>query len=187
MAAKILKSVTAVLILVGLYFLGTGLWIPTKAILAQYLLKNAWHRSTILHADVKPWPWADSWPVGRLRNDRLGVDLIILEGDSGEVLAFGPGHLSASSPPAGNGHCILAGHRDTSFTFIQYLVPGDLLTLEGRTSRRVYRVERADIIEARQLYLDGDQVGMLTLITCYPFDTIFPGTPLRFVVTAIVV
>ncbi|MFW2367146.1 MAG: class GN sortase [Desulforhopalus sp.] len=187
MAAKILKSATALLILCGFYFIGTGLWIPAKAVLAQYLLKNAWYKSTTLQADVKPWPWADTWPVGRLRNDRLGVDLIILEGDSGEVLAFGPGHLSASSPPAGKGHCILAGHRDTSFTFMRDLVPGDLLTLEGWASRRVYRVVRTDIIEASQLYLDGDQAGMLTLITCYPFDAIIPGTPLRFVVTASVV
>ena len=147
-------------------------------------MKGAWHRSNIIQSDVKPWPWADTWPVGRLQNRRLGVDHIILEGDSGEVLAFGPGHLVMSSPPGGEGHCILAGHRDTSFSFLRNLAAGDLLTLEGRGSRRIYRVERTDIVEAGQLYLDADQAGLLTLITCYPFDAITPGTDLRFVVTA---
>ena len=184
MVTKIIKIAVCGLIFSGCYYLGTGLWIPVKAALAQHLLKGAWHRSNIIQSDVKPWPWADTWPVGRLQNRRLGVDHIILEGDSGEVLAFGPGHLVMSSPPGGEGHCILAGHRDTSFSFLRNLAAGDLLTLEGRGSRRIYRVERTDIVEAGQLYLDADQAGLLTLITCYPFDAITPGTDLRFVVTA---
>lgn len=184
MVAKIVKTAVCGLLFCGCYYLGTGLWIPAKAALAQHLLKGAWHKSNVIQSDVKPWPWADTWPVGRLQNSRLGVDHVILEGDSGEVLAFGPGHLVMSSPPGGEGHCILAGHRDTSFGFLRNLVKGDLLTLEGRGNRRIYRVVRTDIVEAAQLYLDADQTGLLTLITCYPFDAITPGGKLRFVVTA---
>lgn len=184
MVAKIVRIAVFGLFFCGCYYLGSGLWIPAKAALAQHLLKGAWQKSGITQSVVKPWPWADTWPVGRLLNSRLGVDQIILEGDSGEVLAFGPGHLVMSSPPGGDGHCILAGHRDTSFGFLRHLVAGDLLTIEGRGSRLVYRVERADIVEASQLYLDIDQAGLLTLITCYPFDAIAPGTELRFMVTA---
>lgn len=183
MAAKVVKLTAAVLILGGLFLLGASLWIPVKAAIAQQLLQSAWRRSSpgII---AKPWPWADTWPVGRMRNDRLGVDYIVLEGDSGEVLAFGPGHIQASSPPGGDGHCILVGHRDTSFRFMAKLAAGDLLTLEGRSSTRVYRVERTAVVEAEKLYLDREQDGVLTLITCYPFEAIMAGTPLRYVVFA---
>jgi sortase A len=183
MAAKIIKLTAAALILGGLFLLVSGLWIPAKAVLAQHLLQSAWRNSSP-GTIARPWPWADTWPVGRLRNGRLGVDHIVLEGDSGEVLAFGPGHIAASSPPGGHGHCILVGHRDTSFAFMAELSAGDLLTLEGHSNTRVYRVERIAVVEAEKLYLDGEQSGALTLITCYPFEAMMAGTPFRYVVFA---
>lgn len=169
----------------GICFLSAGLWIPAKAWLAQYLLQRAWQQSIASGKTVKPWPWADTWPVGRLKNERLGVDLIILEGESGEVLAFGPGHLSRSSPPGEEGHCILAGHRDTSFVFLKELQPGDALILEGNKKNEVYVVQSTEAIRAEKLFLDGEQAGTLTLITCFPFHAVMPHTPIRYVVTAI--
>lgn len=183
MAAKVAKLTTVALILGGLFLCGAGLWIPAKASLAQHLLQWAWRKSSS-GLRVKPWFWADTWPVGRIRIDRLGVDHIVLEGDSGEVLAFGPGHLPASSPPGGDGHSILVGHRDTSFDFMAKLVTGDLLTLEGTNTIRAYRVERTAVVEAENLYLDAEQPGALTLITCYPLAAVMAGTPLRYVVFA---
>ncbi len=129
------KLAIAVIIMAGTSSICAGLWIPAKALLAQYLLQRAWQQSLVDDKIVKPWPWADTWPVGRLQNDRLGIDLIVLEGESGEVLAFGPGHLSRSSSPGEDGHCILAGHRDTSFAFLQKLQAGDLLTLAGKMEK----------------------------------------------------
>ncbi len=134
---------------------------------------------------VKAWPWADTWPVGRLQAARPGVDLIVLAGESGEVLAFGPGHLPRSSPPGNEGHCILAGHRDTSFAFLRDLRAGDLLVLQGKSGERTYRVQTTVVAKAEELYLDGEAAGLLTLITCFPFAAVTPGTPLRYVVTAV--
>ena len=42
-----------------------------------------------------------------------------------------------------------------------------------------------DVVDARRgsLVLDTERV-MLSLITCYPFDTVDAGGPMRYVVTA---
>jgi sortase A len=119
-----------------------------------------------------------------LQNHRLGVDLIVLEGESGEVLAFGPGHLRQSSAPGEEGHCMLAGHRDTSFAFLEDLKAGDILSLEGKGGKDFFIIRTTGIVRAEDLYLDRERAGSLTLITCFPFKAVLPGTPERFIVTA---
>jgi sortase A len=173
-----------VLFVGGVLFLVAGLWIPAKAVVAQHLLHRAWEKTLISSKNVKPWPWADTWPVGRLQNERLGIDQIVLEGESGEVLAFGPGHLPGSNLPGGKGHTILAGHRDTNFRFLQDLIPGDVLTLTGKKGKMVYEVVATEVQLAKNLYFDGEEWGVLTLITCYPFDALLVGGSLRYVVLA---
>ena len=34
---------------------------------------------------MKPWPWADTWPVARLVVPSLGIDQIVLEGAMAEL------------------------------------------------------------------------------------------------------
>ncbi len=182
--AKFLRIVVIALVTGGFLFLAAGFWIPLKAVLAQQLLQQAWQKSLSTGNIIKPWPWADTWPVGRLRNGRLGVDLIVLRGESGEVLAFGPGHLPASSSPGEGGHCIIAGHRDTSFGFLRSLMVGDTLALEGKNGKIAYQVISSQVTRAGELYLDGEKDGFLTLITCFPFDTARVATPFRFIITA---
>jgi len=82
----------AVLLLLGVWQAGHGAWIHAKAQLAQYLLQRAWTRTLEGERDARPWPWADTWPVARLRVPAHGVDLIVLDGVSGRTLAFAPGH-----------------------------------------------------------------------------------------------
>lgn len=188
----LIKSVVAICMIAGLLSIGAGCWIPVKGAIAQQLLHRAWEQyvETETKEDnhyFKPWPWADTWPIGRLSSPHLGVDLIVLEGDSGESLAFGPGHLIGSAPPGASGHCVLAGHRDTSFKFLQKLQRGDELILEGKAGIKNYRVYNIGIVKAEELYLDGSKDGVLTLITCFPFDGLSPNTSLRYLVTAHIV
>jgi len=170
--------------LTGLILVISGLWIPAKAMLAQKLLLYSWESSLHSGRQVKPWPWADSWPVGRLKVDRLDVDQIVLEGDSGEVLAFGPGRLVRSGLLAGGGHAIIAGHRDSSFSFLKDLRSGDKIIVQGRSGAVIYLVETLHVVRADELYLDPDKEGALSLITCYPFYQVLPSTSLRYLVTA---
>ena len=181
----LVRTIAFVLLTAGSFLLANGCWIRAKAVLAQFLLQQAWEQTLQSGEQVKPWPWADTWPVARLRMERLGVDLIVLEGESGEVLAFGPGHLPGSSEPGSRGHCVLAGHRDTSFRFLQQLQAGDTFSLQSRDKKlHSYRIRETAIREAETLYLAESDLPCLTLFTCYPFDTLQPGTHLRYLVFA---
>ena len=178
--------VVAALLALGFWQLGQGAYIPAKAWLAQELMQRAWLRAGAGEDRAAPWPWADTWPVARLTATSHDVDLIVLSGGSGRTLAFGPGHLGASALPGETGNMVVAGHRDTHFAFLRDVKRGDRLGVESfGGATYVYEVIGLDIVDARSgsLVLDTD-VSALTLVTCYPFDAIEPGGPLRYVVTA---
>lgn len=170
----------------GLWQLGGAAWIHGKAVLAQVLLERAWGTTLEGIAAVRPWPWADTYPVGRLRVPALGIEQIVLAGASGRSLAFGPGHLDGTAPPGRPGHTVLSGHRDTHFRFLEDLRAGteiDLQAVDGRWRR--YRVTGSEVIDERNArFSPGDGTPALTLVTCYPFDAIRPGGLLRYLVFA---
>ena len=170
----------------GIWLLGHGVWIHAKGELAQHLLWHAWARTLAGDTTVKPWPWADTWPVARLQLPAHGVDLIVLDGVSGRTLAFGPGHVSGTPLPGADGVAVIAGHRDTHFRFLRHVQAGDEIVIEAPGRRRArFRVRERAVGDARTAVLAGaDDAPELVLITCYPFDALRPGGPLRYVVLA---
>ncbi len=169
----------------GSLLCGSGVWIHAKALLAQVLLRQAWEQTLTQELAVKPWPWADTWPVARLRAPKYEQDLIVLAGQAGATLAFGPGMLANSAGPGKPGTCILAGHRDASFSFLQQVQPDDVFVLEdGNGKQWKYRVSSTSVRPAEDLYLEHLPISRLALVTCYPFDAVLPGTPQRYVVIA---
>nr|MBA3775149.1 class D sortase [Betaproteobacteria bacterium] len=112
--------------------------------------------------------------------------LLVLAGASGRTLAFGPGHLDGSALPGEPGNAILTAHRDTHFRFLQHVTVGDPIAIESpRGGRRHFRVREMRIVDQSELTFARDtRVPTLTLVTCYPFDAINPGGPLRYVVIA---
>ena len=179
-------TLVACLLCFGFWQLGHGAYIPAKAWLAQTLMQRAWVRAAEGESRATPWPWADTWPVARLTAKAGAVDLIVLAGESGRTLAFGPGHVGASVMPGEVGNTVIAGHRDTHFRFLQNVKAGELLRLESSTGQQhLYEVVATDIVDSRSgsLLLDSPY-AMLSLVTCYPFDVRQAGGPLRFVVTA---
>ena len=176
----------ACLLCLGFWQLGQGAYIPAKAWMAQELMQRAWQRSSNGTEQAAPWPWADTWPVARLSARSGEVELIVLEGGSGRTLAFGPGHLSASSLPGETGNTVIAGHRDTHFSFLRHLEIGESLLVETVSGmKHLYKVVGIDVVDSRRgsLQLDTDE-AFLSLVTCYPFESRDPGGPLRYVVTA---
>ncbi len=174
------------LVLGGLWQVGWAGWIHAKAALAQVLLERAWERTLAGERGVRPWPWADTYPVARLEVPALGRRQIVLAGASGRTLAFGPAHLDGTAPPAGRGHTVLSGHRDTHFSFLRDLQPGMVLNIQNSANGwQGYEVTGTGVIDARRARLAADSGRpALTLVTCYPFDTLVPGGPLRFLVHA---
>ena len=160
--------------------------IYVKAWLAQRLLHRAWAVTQAGRGPVKPWPWADTWPVARLSIPERGIDLIVLADASGRSMAFGPGVVAGSAPPGAPGTTVLSGHRDTQFGFLRDLAPGDRIRLETADGRRHdYAVTNTLVVDAHNVEILWDTAdSRLTLVTCFPFDAIVPGGPLRYVVQA---
>jgi len=179
-----LLGLAALSLALGLWQLGGAAAIHGKAWLAQRLLDRAWSETLAGAEQAKPWPWADTWPVARLKVPELGVDLYVLAGASGRSLAFGPAVVSGT---AGLGHRILSGHRDTHFAFLRELADGSRLQLQDRSGAwRDYLVRGHQVIDVRHpVTARRAETGeLLTLVTCYPFDAVDPGGPLRYAVTA---
>ena len=174
------------LVLVGTQQVVDAALIRSKAALAQRLIDNAWSTSLASGERVRPWPWADTWPVARLSIPARRVDLPVLHGAPGNALAFAPGHESASAVPGEPGLIVIAGHRDTHFAFIGELTVGDRLSLQARNGQwRHYRLSSLEVVDsAASPPPPADAGDGLLLVTCYPLDAIRPGRPLRYLAFA---
>lgn len=183
---RLLMLCIAALALTGGASFGRGAYIHAKAELAQWMLHDAWHKSRASGAPVKPWPWADTHPIARLVAPAQDADVLVLAGASGRTLAFGPGHLDGSALPGDPGNAVITAHRDTHFRFLRTIAPGDELVVERADGgTRHFRIRGAYVADYREVRLPRDTVvPTLTLVTCYPFDAINPGGPLRYVVVA---
>ncbi len=161
-------------------------WMPAKAALAQELLASSWQQSRHDGTPHRPWPWADTHPVARIEQPRLGISQVVLAGDAGRPLAFGPGWAESSAKPGSAlGTVVISGHRDTHFAWLRELRDGDTVRLEHAGGERDYRVVGADVVDSRthRLATAGDDT--LVLVTCWPFDTTAARGPMRYLVTLV--
>lgn len=186
--ARVLRTAAALALAAGLWQFGQAGYIHAKAWLAQVLIGQAWAETRAGATQVKPWPWADTWPVARLRAPGQGVDLFVLAGADGRTIAFGPGHMYGTALPGEDGNSVLGAHRDTHFAFLQWLEDGSELEIETAAGKTLhYRVADTRVVDKNDLSpLAQPQDGrQLTLVTCWPFDALQAGGPLRYVVTAV--
>lgn len=182
------RRLSVLLLLAAGLLCGSAGYVQAKAWLAQLLLEQAWQRSAAGAVAAKPWPWADTRPVARLRVARLGVNQIVLAGDSGRNLAFGPAWNEASAAPGAAGTSIISGHRDTNFEFLQHLSTDDVIEIESRGRLLRYRISALQVIDTRTTRVaarEGADASTLLLVTCYPFDGWVAGGPLRYVIEAV--
>jgi sortase A len=173
------------LTILGIIQLGQGSYIKMKSVAADLLITKTWLNREEGSMPVKPWPWADTWVAGRIDVPRLDVEQFVMKDLSGESLAFGPGMLD--SLPAGSSYNFIAGHRDTHFDFVADLVDGDVINFEGHDGKhQSYEVVDTRIFDSRDgpLQIEPDNAGLM-LVTCWPFDSLNYGGPLRYLVEAI--
>src|SRR5258707_6163429 len=85
-----------VLALAGFVLFGQGVYIHAKALLAQVLLERAFSETIASGREVKPWAWADTWPVTRIEVKRLHASAIVHAGINGQALALETGQLELS-------------------------------------------------------------------------------------------
>lgn len=184
-ARPTLLAGVALLLGLGAACAGQGLYLGAKAALAQVLLGHAWERTRLTGEAQRPWPWADSHPVARLRAPTLGIDRVILADSTPRTLAFGPGHVPGTARPGEPGVSLVSGHRDTHFRFLENLRAGDRLLIERPAATHAYRVDHVRVIDLAhdRLTLDAG-ADRLVLVTCYPFDNWTAGGTRRYLVYA---
>jgi sortase A len=178
-------AAAAILCVAGLVLFGQGVWIHAKALLAQVLLERAFAASLAGGEPVKPWSWADTWPVARIEVPRLHRSEIALAGSSGQALAFGPGHVERTPEPGEPGTSVFAAHRDTSFAFLGEVRIGDEVRVTRRDGRAFrFRVTGTSVAPWDASGIDPAADGRhLVLATCWPLDARLSG-PLRYMVHA---
>jgi len=182
------RLLALVLMIIGTALVLRALYIPAKAALAQTLLERAFARAKPGEAAPKPWPWADITPLAELSVPHLKRKAIVLEGASGAAMAFGPGHMPNTPAIGAPGTAIIAAHRDTQFSFLGALKPGDEVTAVTAGGRHLhFRVSETRIVRADASGLDpaygGPTGARLALVTCYPFTGVL-HSPWRYVVLA---
>jgi sortase A len=173
------------LVTAGLLLLGQGAYIHAKALVAPVLLERAFARTIAGGHNVKPWPWADTWPIARIEIKRLHADAIVLAGSSGQALAFGPGHVELTPDAGERGIAVYSAHRDTHFRFLKDVIVGDEIDVtrnDGNAFR--YRVDGSSVVRFDASGIDPLSNGYeLVLSTCWPFDSVISG-PDRYILHA---
>lgn len=168
--------------------LGKSSWIMLKAEVSQVLLARAFTQSVASGEAVKPWSWADTWPVAEITLPRIGEKAIVLHGATPESLAFGPAHVSETPRPGERGTSVIAAHRDTHFAFLKEVKVGDLVSItrsDGLTFR--YTVTGLRVADWNRSGIDAHAPGhKLVLTTCFPFGSVVRG-PERYIVEAVMV
>jgi sortase A len=166
--------------------LGKSSWIYLKAEVAQVLLDRAFTQSMITGKHVKGWNWADTWPVAKLEIPRINGSAIVLDGSTGEALAFGPGHLRETPRIGERGTAVIAAHRDFHFRFLKDVQVGDEIELTRTDGLKFkYRVTKLRVADWDKSGIDRLAPGFnLVLSTCYPFNVVTPGQQ-RYIVEAV--
>jgi len=162
----------------------------TKAKLAQHLLLSAWQQTYQQSSaqnipQIKPWPWADTWPMFKMKIPSIQSTNLVLKDASGESLAFGPGLLTSDIIPGDPGNSFIAAHRDTHFDNLGEVKKGDIIYIEDQLQRiQQFEVDQIKIVDSRieQPFVDTADIR-LTLVTCYPFDAVEANTPYRYLVS----
>lgn len=158
-----------------------------KATLAQRLIERSWLISGNSSGTAnKPWPWADTYPVAKIAAPSVELEAWVLAGASGHSLSFGPGLADGSVAPGEAGVVMIAGHRDTSFQPLADIQVGASVYLQNESRQTFhYRVTSLAIVDSRNTTVETQVVDpALLLVTCFPFNALTAGGPMRYVVEA---
>ncbi len=111
-------------------------------------------------------------PIGRIRIKKIGLDKVVVQGTTHDILPKGPGHYPAQPLPGAPGTVAFAGHRTTygaPFRKVDKLRKGDLITLEMPYAKVTYAVERLRIVLPTDTWVTARRsYNRLVLTACHP-------------------
>jgi len=122
--------------------------------------------------------------IGSLTIPALNRKLPIIQGTGVKELKKGVGHFLQSVLPGEKDNCVFSGHRDTVFRQLGKLKIGDTLIVQTSAGVFTYKVTGTRIVhEDDKTVIVPTDHAVLTMTTCYPFNT--PGYyPDRYIVSA---
>ena len=133
---------------------------------------------------LEPHTLAEGEVIGEIQIPSVGLNAIVVQGDSPADLRRAVGHLARSPLPGEWGNVAIAGHRDTFFRPLREIRVGDEIRFKTRERDFEYRVESFEVVAPTDIRVLESSTGHdLTLLTCFPFYFVGPA-PKRFVVRA---
>jgi sortase A len=173
---RITKNILTAAILAELLFAASiSARATDKPHVARIAQPNA---TTPLAVDVPPAT------VGKIEIPALGLATRVLEGADARTLRLAVGHIRGTAVPGPSGNVGLAGHRTTFFRSLRKINVGDEIRYSTLAGTFTYRVVSLRVVLPSAIeVLDSTQRPSLTLVTCYPFQSI-GAAPKRFIVHA---
>jgi len=122
--------------------------------------------------------------IGEIQVLRLGMSVMVVQGDSPASLRHAVGHIPKSALPGEWGNVALAGHRDTYFRPLRDIRVGDEIRFKTAKHNFEYVVESMEVVAPTDVQvLEATSGHVLTFVTCFPFYYVGPA-PKRFIVRA---
>lgn len=174
-----------VCVLIAVWQFSSAIWIYGKAYAAKFLINDAWQKTLLDKASHKPWSWADTWPVAEIKIPAIGLNEIVLAGDSGATLAFAPGLSNAGAALDSPGVKLISAHRDTHFSKLKDIGIDDDIFVKTSSGNKRYKVIDTKVVDSRSYTIDAAINDYdLVLATCYPFVSVVAAGVERFIVEA---
>ena len=122
--------------------------------------------------------------IGRMKIERLGISVVVIEGTNSKTLQRAAGHIPGTALPGEPGNVGISAHRDTFFRPLRNIKGNDVITVTTPNGEFQYRVVSTQIVKPADVaVLTQTEQEVLTLVTCYPFYFI-GSAPDRFIVRA---
>lgn len=114
----------------------------------------------------------DGHAIGRIQIDRIGLNMVVVQGTDTASLEKGPGHYRATPIPGQPGTVAIAGHRTTylaPFRHIDQIHDGDEVRIEMPYAAFTYTVEKHDIVDPGDVgIIKPVGYDRLVLTACHP-------------------
>ena len=122
--------------------------------------------------------------IGRIEVPRIKLSAVAREGVDVRTLRGSVGHVPGTPLPGATGNTAFAAHRDTFFSPLKFIRPGDQIIVTTPDAVHRYAVTGTRVVDPADVSVLQPSSGRrLTLITCYPFDYV-GSAPKRFIVQA---
>src|SRR3954447_9587899 len=110
--------------------------------------------------------------IGRIKIDRIGLSIVVVQGTDTGSLQKGPGHYTNTPIPGQRGTVAIAGHRTTylaPFRHINEIQDGDEIRIEMPYAAFTYTVEKHEIVDPSDVgIIKPVGYDRLVLTACHP-------------------